>query len=228
MCGGYVLRLLCAAVLALFCMTASASAADPAFSAHGSVEQVYVTGLAPNEQMSLVNGAGTTVATQQADPQGGLLFRNVAPGSGYRVAPAAGGTESGPLTVLSTQSAPPSTDVYNQSIPSSGYGYLTTRDGTKLAIDVHPPQDVTHVLPGVELPPLPSGPTPTLIEYSGYGYANPAGPESGISILANLMGFTVVDVNMRGTGCTGGAYDFFEPLQGLDGYDVVETIAHQP
>jgi hypothetical protein len=23
----------------------------------------------------------------------------------------------------------PSTDVYNQSIPSSGYGYLTTRDG---------------------------------------------------------------------------------------------------
>ena len=42
------------------------------------------------------------------------------------------------------------------------------------------------------------------------------------------MGFTVVDVNMRGTGCSGGAYDFFEPLQSLDGYDVVETIAHQP
>ena len=42
------------------------------------------------------------------------------------------------------------------------------------------------------------------------------------------MGFTVVDVNMRGTGCSGGAYDFFEPLQNLDGYDVIETIAHQP
>src|SRR3954454_1910131 len=231
MCGGYGLRLLCAAVLALFCMTASASAADPAFSAHGSVEQVYVTGLAPNEQMSLVNGAGTTVATQQADPQGGLLFRNVAPGSGYRVAPAAGGTESGPLTVLSTQSAPPSTDVYNQSIPSSGYGYLTTRDGTKLAIDVHPPQDVANAAPlpaGVHLPQVGSGPYPTLIEYSGYGYADPAGPQNGIAILANLMGFTVVDVNMRGTGCSGGAYDFFEPLQNLDGYDVIETIARQP
>ncbi len=87
---------------------------------------------------------------------------------------------------------------------------------------------MTHVLPGVELPPLPTGPTPTLIEYSGYGYADPAGPESGISIIANLMGFTVVDVNMRGTGCSGGAFDFFEPLQSLDGYDVVETIAHQP
>ena len=42
------------------------------------------------------------------------------------------------------------------------------------------------------------------------------------------MGFAVVDVNMRGTGCSGGAFDFFEPLQSLDGYDVVETIARQP
>ncbi len=42
------------------------------------------------------------------------------------------------------------------------------------------------------------------------------------------MGFTVVDVNMRGTGCSGGAFDFFEPLQGLDGYDVIETISRQP
>ena len=33
---------------------------------------------------------------------------------------------------------------------------------------------------------------------------------------------------MRGTGCSGGAYDFFEPLQGLDGYDVIETVARQP
>src|SRR2546423_4024127 len=42
------------------------------------------------------------------------------------------------------------------------------------------------------------------------------------------MGITVVDVNMRGTGCSGGAFDFFEPLQNLDGYDVIETIARQP
>ena len=82
--------------------------------------------------------------------------------------------------------------------------------------------------------PLAEGPTdylppyPTLIEYSGYGYADPAGPENGIAILANLMGFAVVDVNMRGTGCSGGAFNFFEPLQNLDGYDVIETIAHQP
>ncbi len=130
--------------------------------------------------------------------------------------------------MLSTRPAPPNTHVYNQTIPSSGYGYLTTRDGTKLAIDVHPPPDVTNAAPGVDPPAVPAGPTPTLIEYSGYGYADPAGPQSGIAILANLMGFTVVDVNMRGTGCSGGAFDFFEPLQSLDGYDVIETIARQP
>ena len=208
--------------------SAGVATAQAAFSVRGSVEQVYVTGLAPGAEMSLLDSAGTTIATRQASERGGLLFREVPPGSGYRVQPAGGGEASGPLTVLSTQPAPPSTAVYDQAIPSSGYGYLSTRDGTKLSFYVHPPQDVAKALPGVELPPIPSGPTPTLIEYSGYGYANPAGPQSGISILANLMGFTVVDVNMRGTGCSGGAFDFFEPLQSLDGYDVVETIARQP
>jgi uncharacterized protein len=218
-------------VLAFVFMSAACAGvatAQATFSAHGSVEQVYVTGLAPGAEMSLLDSAGTTIATRQASALGGLLFRDVPPGSGYRVQPAGGGEASGPLTVLSRQSAPPSTAIYDQAIPSSGYGYLTTRDGTKLSFYVHPPQDVTKVLPGVQLPPIPSGPTPTLIEYSGYGYADPAGPQSGISILANLMGFTVVDVNMRGTGCSGGAFDFFEPLQNLDGYDVVETIARQP
>ena len=199
-----------------------------AFTAHGSVEQVYVTQLPPGQQMSLVNGAGQTVATDKANAQGGLLFRNVAPGTGYRVRVTGGGATSGALTVLTRRPAPPSTDIYTQPIGSDGYGYLRTRDGTKLAINVHPPQDVTNVIPGVDPPPVPAGPTPTLIEYSGYGYADPAGPQSGIAILANLMGFTVVDVNMRGTGCSGGAYDFFEPLQNLDGYDVIETIARQP
>jgi hypothetical protein len=222
---------LCATVLTFVFMAASAAAATPSFSAHGSAEQVYVTGLAPSEQMSLLDSTGNTIATQQADAQGGLLFRNVAAGNGYRVRATGDGTESGPLTVLSNQAAPASTSTYNQQIPPSGYGYLTTRDGTKLAIDVHPPQDVAKALPlpsGLQLPPVGTGPHPTLIEYSGYGYADPAGPQNGIAVLANLMGFTVVDVNMRGTGCSGGAYDFFEPLQNLDGYDVIETIARQP
>jgi hypothetical protein len=107
---------------------------------------------------------------------------------------------------------------------------MTTRDGTKLAYSVHPPSDVTNV-GGVDLPHNPAGdsvPSPTLIEYSGYGYAKPDGPQSGIATLANIMGYTVVDVNMRGTGCSGGAFNFFEPLQNLDGYDIIETVARQP
>jgi hypothetical protein len=80
------------------------------------------------------------------------------------------------------------------------------------------------------LPPIPaySPPFPTVIEYSGYAYADPKAPVNGIAALLNAMGFAVVDVSMRGTGCSGGAYNFFEPLQNLDGYDAIQTIAHQP
>jgi uncharacterized protein len=210
-------------LLALLLSPAAAHAAS--FDAHGSVEQVYATGLQPGAQVTLFDSAENEVASRTVNQLGGTLFRDVTPGGGYRVV--SDGEESDPLQVLPDQSAPPDPALYEQTISESGYQYLTTRDGTKLAIDVHPPSDVTHVLPGVSLPPIPSGPKPTLIEYSGYGYANPEGPENGIAIIANLMGFTVVDVNMRGTGCSGGAYDFFEPLQNLDGYDVIETIAHQ-
>ncbi|MDQ6835747.1 MAG: CocE/NonD family hydrolase [Actinomycetota bacterium] len=224
---------------------AGAGAATVPFGAHGSVRQVYVLGLAPGERMSLLNRAGHRVATKRADAQGGLLFRGVRPGRGYKVRRFPKGAKSGPLTVLPSRPAPPSTSVYNQPISPNGYSYLTTRDGTKLAIDVHPPTSpagepgvpsgvtlpsLPSILTGIHLPatPVTGPPYPTLIEYSGYGYADPAGPQNGIAVLANLMGFTVVDINMRGTGCSGGAYDFFEPLQSLDGYDIVETIARQP
>jgi predicted acyl esterase len=211
-----------------------ASAATPTFRAVGSVEQVYVTGLAASAQMSLIAPAGQSLKTQRANALGGLLFRDVPPAAGYRVRLVSNGQQSGLLTVHSKQAAPWNPGNYaNQSIASNGYTYLTTRDGTKLAINVHPPTSPAG-LPGLppEIP-VPNGPAyappyPTLIEYSGYGYANPDGPVSGIAVLANLMGFAVVDVNMRGTGCSGGAFDFFEPLQSLDGYDVIETIARQP
>jgi predicted acyl esterase len=207
--------------------TAAAHASSPAFSVHGSAEQVYVTGLAGHERMALIGSTGHPVQTRQADSLGGLLFRNVKPGSGYRVRASAGGAQSGPITVYSTKSAPWDPGIYDQKLPTDGYGYMTTRDGTKLAIDVRLPTDIPSQLGvSVHVPNL--GAYPTLIEYSGYGYADPSSPQNGIAILANLMGFAVVDVNMRGTGCSGGAYDFFEPLQNLDGYDVVETVAHQP
>src|SRR4051794_5312345 len=181
-----------AAVAALMLLT-GASAAE-AFDAHGSARQVYVTGLAAKQEMALVDSSGRTVQRKRASGLGGLLFRDVEPGGGYRVRPAGGGAASGPLTVLSNRPAPPSTAVYGQALPANGYGYLTTRDGTRLAVNVHPPEDIANAaptgdlgqavqdligrLPQMHFPPVARsaqvtpvpGVTahPTLIEYSGY------------------------------------------------------------
>ena len=118
--------------------------AAPAFQASGSVEQVYATGVPAGGPVTLRDGSGNVVGTKSADELGGVLFREVKPGNGYRLE--AGGTQSEPLTVLTQQSAPPNTSIYNQKIEPHGYQYLTTRDGTKLAIDVHPPQDVLKLI----------------------------------------------------------------------------------
>ena len=195
--------------LAALAVATPARAATPA--ARASVEQVHVTGAAAGARVALVRH-GRTVASQRAGSLGGVVFRRVAPGRGYRVR--VKGASSAALRVLPDRPAPPSTKGYERRIPARGYGYLRTRDGTKLAINVR----------------LPAGPPPypTVVEYAGYGYADPAGGESSISQLLNLLGYAVVDVNMRGTGCSGGAFDFFEPLQALDGYDVIETVARQP
>jgi predicted acyl esterase len=199
----------------LLVAAAFAAPAGAAVTARGSVQQVQVTGAAAGARLTLIGRNGRAVASRRAGKLGGAVFRGVAPGRGYRLL-RAGGAPTAPFTVLSGRGAPPSAALYRQRLPAGGYGYLTTRDGTSLAIDVH--------LPG----PAAAGPYPTLVEYSGYGYANPAGGESSIAQIATLLGFAVVDVNMRGTGCSGGAFDYFERLQGLDGYDVVETVARQP
>ena len=58
----------CAVVLACL-LTGAASAAEPTFSARGSVEQVYVTDATPGEQLSLVDGAGSTLSTRAVNPR---------------------------------------------------------------------------------------------------------------------------------------------------------------
>jgi predicted acyl esterase len=211
---------------------AAAAAAAGRVEAHGSAEQVYATGLGPHARAELLNARGRVVARRSADAQGGVLFGRAKPGAGYRVRLRSSGEESAALTIYGDAARPWDPRIYRQRISDNGYQYLTTRDGTRLAIYVHPPSHPAGIakLPdGISLPSSYSRPPyPTVIEYSGYGYADPAGPDSGIAVLANLMGFAVVDVNMRGTGCSGGAFNYFEPLQNLDGYDVIQTIAHQP
>src|SRR5436305_4411996 len=89
---------------------AIAPGAAQAFSAHGSARQVYATGLPSKAKVSLYSKSGRRISTKHATGLGGVLFRGVKPGSGYRVRLAKGG-KSGALTVLTNRAAPPSTDV---------------------------------------------------------------------------------------------------------------------
>ena len=225
-----LLTTLSVALVGLAGVTGPSAQAAGGFTARGSARQVYAVGLPAHARVTLLGPHGAGLRHQRADRQGGVLFRHVRPGSGYRVREVANGATSGRLTVHTNTAKQWNTGIYGQMMPSDGYGYLTTRDGTKLAYTVHPPTNPAGIA-GQPLP-LPTGsatpPYPTLIEYSGYGYADPSGPTNGIAAVANTMGFAVVDIQMRGTGCSGGAFDFFEPLQSIDGYDIVETVARQP
>ena len=108
-----------------------AASAEAAFNARGSVKQVQVTGAKKGAKLVLMRH-GHRVAVKRAGRLGAAVFRNLRPGKGYRL-------RSKRLTVLPNRSKPPSAKLYKQKIPASGYGYLRTRDGTKLAIDVRVP-----------------------------------------------------------------------------------------
>ena len=189
-------------VLVIGWPTETAASAAPAWTAVGSVEQVYATGLPPAAEVALLGSGGQTVATRSATSRGGVLFREVAPGTGYRVRTTSDGLTSGPITVRSTAPVPWNPGVYDQPVPSSGYSYLTTRDGTKLAIDVHLPTSPA----GLGVPGLPRAHA-SLSDADrvlGLRVRRSCGPAERHPPVANLMGFAVVDVNMRGTGCSGG------------------------
>ncbi len=197
------------------------SAAVP-FTVRGSVHQVDVIS-APVATGVELRRRGRVLQTAETDDLGGYLFRNVDAGGGYTVAlRTKHHPESAPVRVLSADEVPPPSLYANQKLPAdnlsptSGYGYLTTRDGTTLSVQV--------VLPG----PADKGPYPTVMEYSGYDPSSPTTSQPQFKLLAPLLGYAWVGVNIRGTGCSGGAYNFFENLQSLDGYDAIETIAAQP
>jgi predicted acyl esterase len=188
----------------------------------GSVHQVHLVG-APIGVPVELQRKGRTVQRARTDHLGGYLFRNVDSGNGYAV------VVRGPekklvrhVRVLDADATPPQSLYDDQDLEvdnisaTSGYGYLTTRDGTRLSVSV--------VLPG----PPDAGPYPALVEYSGYDPSSPSTGQPQFKLSAPALGMAWVGVNMRGTGCSGGAYNFFENLQTLDGYDIIETVAAQP
>lgn len=215
---------------------------EPNFEAHGGLGQISVTEADPGDSVYLgrwFNNAGALgvefVENAVVDDLGAAMFRLLTPG--FYVA-ATGGTAVWVIRVGDPDDSTPPQSFYDGQEINEGFTYIETRDGTTLSAYV--------VLPG----PIEDGPYPTVVEYSGY---NPSDPISGLSLggvdptplcgflptlckapaqpgsqLAGLFGFATVGVNVRGTGCSGGAYDFFETMQVLDGYDVIEAVAAQP
>jgi predicted acyl esterase len=178
----------------------------------GGTEQVSVIGAPSGIRVRLRAVGGTRVDVGVTDSGGSHLFRRVEPGGPYVVR--IGSRRFGPVDVAA-RTDPPPLDLYRGQALAPGFGYLRTRDGTSLSVNVH--------LPG----PADAGPYPTVVEYSGYDVSDPASTQP-VSRVAQLLGYATVGVNLRGTGCSGGAFDYFEVNQLLDGFDVIEAVAAQP
>lgn len=206
------------------------------FQVRESVAQLHITHADPGARLAVHDAAGAMIAGGTADRQGSLILRRLPPGEGYvvRVAGAEPPEYSRTLRVLSAAESQPPQSFYAEQRLQPGLNYIKTRDGTLLSAYV--------TLPG----PPEDGPYPTVVNYSGYDPSKPGKPMEQFSflcgqlpsicdppsdpsaLLTSFFGYATVGVNLRGTGCSGGAYDYFEELQVLDGYDVIETVAAQP
>ena len=187
--------------------------ASATFKVQPGTEQIAVLSATPGEALTVFDGEGRQAATGTVDTQGSLLFRSLEPGTGYTVRSA---DSTSPSVVVADPATPPDPALFahQDKLPAGGFGYITTRDGTTLSALV--------ILPG----PADKGPYPTVVEYSGYQPSDPA--SAALAGIYTTQGFAYVGVNMRGTGCSGGSYRFFETVQSLDGYDTIEAVAAQP
>lgn len=190
----------------------------PTFTARPGVEQIEITGAEPGETIELVRADGgdqVAARTGVVDAYGSLLFRDTTDEYWVLSKPTeeAHGFAGVAVAPLDRDSHPDQAFYAEQRLVP-GLNYIEMRDGTTLAANV--------VLPG----PVEDGPYPTVVEYSGY---SPADPEAaGFKDLFGFLGYAYVGVNMRGTGCSGGSFRYFEYAQSIDGYDVIEAVAAQP
>lgn len=196
-------------------VTSTAEPTVPAsFKVTAAFGQVVVTGAAPGERLSLRTEDGASTADATVDAQGALIFRGLKPGS-YLVKGAGQPSPVSPVVAVPDDvEHPPASSYASQKLVAPGYGYLAVRDETTLSINIS--------LPG----PPEGGPYPTVVEYSGYDPSNPG--NTTFAQLFTTLGYAYVGVNVRGTGCSGGSWKFFEPIESIDGYDVIETVAAQP
>jgi hypothetical protein len=171
----------------------------------------------PGDTLILVHPQRGEVGRDQVDSYGSLLFPFLEQGTTYTVQNASGG-EPMSTTILRFEDHPPQS-FYEAQTLTEGYQYIRTRDGTLLAAMVRPPLGKT----------MADGPFPTVIEYSGYNPAEPSvQPAQPSELIAWALGYAVVGVNLRGSGCSGGIFGIFDYATTADGYDVVEAVAVQP
>ncbi|MDE0887727.1 MAG: CocE/NonD family hydrolase, partial [Myxococcota bacterium] len=216
------------------------------FEVQESVEQLYITDARPGSTLEVRDDRGELMAEGPVDIRRAFIARALDPARNtYRVIDREALEASAEKSVLSVEGSLPDPSFYSNQVLTPGYNYITTRDGTTLSAYV--------TLPG----PLKDEAGdfieyPTLVSYSGYQPSKPGGPiglpedleifrdaiclslptvcdapSHPAGMIGGLFGFATVGVNMRGTGCSGGAYDYFETLQVLDGYDLIETVAAQ-
>ncbi len=95
-------------------------------------------------------------------------------------------------------------------------GYLTVADGTRLRYHMERAEDAP--------------PGPVVMQYDGYD-AGTGGYFSNIPAVKSRLlrlGYTMLGVSVRGTGCSSGAFDLFDPQWAVDGAEAVEWAAVQP
>ena len=226
-----------------------AALAQPTLQGQGSVGEAWVSGATPGDAITLVRHGSPVKETGNpghADPLGSLIIRDLNPGSGYQWDDTTAKVKSKSFAVLAPGRNPAvHSSLYTNQPMHEGLNYITMRDGISLAATVRFPLNVTCSS---------ADPCPTVIEYSGYGSAGPTDPipyilcpvfgqpycsqEGDAHLLpdsstyigavgARFAGFATVSLQMRGSGCSGGAYDLLGYPSDYDAYDAIEIVAHQ-
>ena len=239
-----------AASMGVLVVPASATTTAPSttLAGNGSIDEAWLVGAHPGDQLSLrqwskpvANPANPGVA----DTLGSLIIRNLQPGPDYAWLDQTTGQWTPRFSVLAPGANPPvSSPLYTSQPLQQGINYITVRDGIKLAATVRFPYGVTCSA---------ASPCPTVVEYSGYNVAGPTDPIPSLlasatgspctncgdpnllpdgatdvgAVLARLAGFATVSLQMRGSGCSGGAFDLFGYPSDYDAYDAIEIAAHQ-
>ncbi|MEI6453811.1 MAG: CocE/NonD family hydrolase, partial [Actinomycetes bacterium] len=222
----------------------------------GSISELYILGGTPSATVTVKSGSDT-VGDGSIDANGALVIRDLEAGSytlsssdfsdaSVTVLDHRGKFGSG--AVQSDGFSLQQHNLYANQKLKPGINYITMRDGVKIAATVRLPFGETTTT-GKQFP--------TLVEYSGYATAGPKSLADALvcgvvaslcngrpipngsdpllpsqatavgAIVAPTIGFATVSVQIRGSGCSGGAFDLFGYPTDYDGYDAIETISHQ-